>query len=921
MLEKMKAVLRLVIASMAVVLAIALPTQSLYAAEEEAADKIFMIVLDGSGSLKDTDMDNLNLTGSQMFSNALPVQGAKIGVVGFGKRAGSIYNFKSINGRISPIERDHMSHVELVSEPIEMTISSKADEIFESINEYCKTIVTGGITQTPIGSALLTALDVMLSQKEIADGADNAGIILITDGRYTTPEKESDDIEPGYIREAVKIAQEHRWPIYVVELDYNGDNDQYDYSIRFREMLGDITADVPTSVIQYGKKHVTLTRDINDLSLQSSNLLNYFSNVLRVSYPESIMENKPRNFENGKIIQEFSLPPLTSEMNILCIGQGIKSISLTNNETGETKTFNSKGYGENWRFNTETDKYMALKMVAPDPGTYIIEIVGSGNDKVFIQSFLNKDADMAIFASTAKGDEVVNGSAIFHDEGGNGSAVLDVKANLVYGGLKPKEDRSYYETYAAQLNVYHNGSAAADTYNLEASEDGYIAKIPLDGYGDYRFEAELTLKHKDVTEPMTFKTKESLAFTVRNEKFKLNGTNPTPYTLYVNENLQGVDLVNKYFSNPDGDAPIASLVVLSAEEIVDGPSIVENADGTFVLNAGKHETEEKYLLSVRDKETSLNEAESVELTLSIVNREPVYLGGLPTSLTFVEDFPFFKDGKLYASHYQGSENLKLGEYFSDPDGLPLKYVINGEELIVNLNIGEFEISKVDDDLTIIPKSSGNTTISISAKDSDNALSNEIYLSISTTRWIDKYIVAIRIVLVIIVLVILAICVLWILRTLVGVKVSITLNITDNIPERNISIVPLGDMVFLKGPYPDKQRYKGYPKSILFKTALGVLTNIRHDTVIPYLDKWTIIAPWFFMINRLKLKVVAPKDYKLQIDDEKTERDNDPIYRKKANVTFGYGSFGTKRHHEIRVFDNSENSDAEKMYVYIELERN
>ena len=192
-----------------------------WAKEEEKENIDFVLVLDCSKSMDSSDPESLSIRAAKMFVDMLPVENTRVAVVGFGPEWG-----KSTYVLDYDSKTDTMSKVAYDLNAVSTQEKAEVKNSVEAIKaEGAK--ADGDLTYTQVGYALETANDIL--QKNNSK-KNSACIVLMSDGRLTEKEsiKKKDAYKSGNmtlyksVENAVDVASENEWPVYCLELNYDG---------------------------------------------------------------------------------------------------------------------------------------------------------------------------------------------------------------------------------------------------------------------------------------------------------------------------------------------------------------------------------------------------------------------------------------------------------------------------------------------------------------------------------------------------------------------------------------------------------------------------------------------------------------------------------------------------------------------------
>ncbi|MFL0197574.1 vWA domain-containing protein [Clostridium sp. WILCCON 0269] len=375
-------------------------------------DVIF--VLDSSGSMKESDPEEIRVEAIKMFLDMGQVKGNKAGLVAYSDNIVREHNLDSIN----------------------------SSEDKDRIKSMASDIPLGQKTDTGLG--LLEAVKLMESGHQ---NGNNPVIILLSDGK-NDPERSSEE-SLNDLNSAISICSSKGYPVYTIGLNYDGTVD--------KTQLSNISNSTK------GKSYITnsaadLPGILTDIYADNSKLKVQDGGTIKATgdYQELKV-----NIPNSNVL----------EANISMLSDSPVEVKLLNPSGGEVAI-----PSENTLF-TSSSKYSMLKIINPVKGQWTVKVKGVSGSNIKVSYIFNYDFQVkANFTpeNPGKGDKV-KVSAYFSS---NGDKIEDtelyntVKAKLIVKNLK---DNSIKEIYLSNKDNLFKGeySYLGDgKYELKVRVDG-----------------------------------------------------------------------------------------------------------------------------------------------------------------------------------------------------------------------------------------------------------------------------------------------------------------------------------------------------------------------------------------------------------------------------------------------------------------
>ena len=437
---------------MFVVILLAIPQLILASTNNDQLDAV--LVIDASGSMKETDPNKLGLEGVKLFVDMMAATGNQVGLVTYGGEVGATYPMTKVDTKED-----------------KEAIKSFVDHISREL-EY--TDITTGLKEA-------------LKMQEARDTSwgNSPLIIIFTDGNNAVGGVENRDnqIIDQELEVLLKEAKNKNYPIYTIGLNDNGKLNE-EYLKNISEQTGALAfatkdaKDLPDILIQIFASH-------SNLKVQSLQTLTGTG-----EYEEVVI-----NIPNNNVL----------EANISVASSSPISFKLVDPQ-GDSRMIPSEGITLH-----ESSAYQLLKIAKPSEGDWKLYVKGAKGDKINIDLVYNYDLEVSLEplgqTDFGKGDTLnisaylsLQGSPI-EDDGLYQKATstlilrdtntgIETRVNMVTnnqrfeGSYKLKEegnfevsvlveDSSYErESNTIPIKVGKAGSKPVDTLNHEEDESG-----------------------------------------------------------------------------------------------------------------------------------------------------------------------------------------------------------------------------------------------------------------------------------------------------------------------------------------------------------------------------------------------------------------------------------------------------------------
>lgn len=595
-------------------------------AEESGSATIdFVLVVDCTGSLSESDPLKWGVEAAKLFVETLPTENVRVSVIGFGAEWDTmeVYTIKGADRTFN-----------LVTEAF--PLSNSGEEMQN--DRICKVLEqigdeSGNYTQ--IGYALSAAVDVLEQGK--AD-QDSACIILVSDGRITGQsdyiEQEENYERYKCIEDAISVASLKEWPVYCLELNYDKLNGESGWQGRLaREQLEHISGST-------GGERIEVTGTDTVLHKFTEIIEQYFD--VQPDKDEIVLQDK-------KAVKKFTVAEMTAETNIIVSGKEldrINRIAITDPD-GNTKDYQENSYTESRRVIFNSPHYIMSKLIKPNAGEWAVTAYGDDGVKIEIQIIPLQEVELKL--NTLKDLS----SGVYRNE------LVEFTAHFAYNDQSYSSD-TFYEDSNAFLEILETG----EKFPMKGNRDNYEGAVSFERAGSYTVCA--------VVEDGIFrndrKVSENYNIQVKVESIAPLSESIPDQTMAVGSSLT-LDC-SKYFNREDNGQIIYS-ASSSDKTALSKCDITE--EGVLIIEAG--EKAGTFQMSVSGKDVDLEEPDILQFSLAITNEKPRIQGEEQINLELVagSNSVFGKLASLFHMNLQNEMVLDLGRYFADPENLPLQY--------------------------------------------------------------------------------------------------------------------------------------------------------------------------------------------------------------------------------------------------------
>ena len=329
----------------------------------------FVLILDGSDSMLHSDPDALYISAARMFIDMLPSENARLAVVGFGPDYGEeAYRGIQFEPEESYRNRQVKVYYDLQSiadQDSKQTAKAAVSRSKQETDDF------PGLTYTPIGYAMQTANAIL---EEGNSAPENAAIILLSDGRVSgQSDGYNDALDYRSIDEASEFAASKGWPVYCLELNFDGANDSTHWrgKIGHHQMRDNIPERTDTEPIA-----------LNDPDEAERAFTEIFARFFEAT---ETMTMESDTIEGGKASMDFTVDEMVAETNITLTGPiaEVESVELIEPD-GTSEMYNvSDGNIDNLdRKVVFEDRYISLKLIMPPDGGWTVSVYGTDGVRI-----------------------------------------------------------------------------------------------------------------------------------------------------------------------------------------------------------------------------------------------------------------------------------------------------------------------------------------------------------------------------------------------------------------------------------------------------------------------------------------------------------------------------------------------------------
>ena len=352
----------------------------------------FVLILDGSDSMLHSDPDALYISAARMFIDMLPSENARLAVVGFGPDYGEeAYRGIQFEPEESYRNRQVKVYYDLQSiadQDSKQTAKAAVSRSKQETDDF------PGLTYTPIGYAMQTANAIL---EEGNSAPENAAIILLSDGRVSgQSDGYNDALDYRSIDEASEFAASKGWPVYCLELNFDGANDSTHWrgKIGHHQMRDNIPERTDTEPIA-----------LNDPDEAERAFTEIFARFFEAT---ETMTMESDTIEGGKASMDFTVDEMVAETNITLTGPiaEVESVELIEPD-GTSEMYNvSDGNIDNLdRKVVFEDRYISLKLIMPPDGGWTVSVYGTDGVRIGLYAVSIRELTLLLTDNLPPADE------------------------------------------------------------------------------------------------------------------------------------------------------------------------------------------------------------------------------------------------------------------------------------------------------------------------------------------------------------------------------------------------------------------------------------------------------------------------------------------------------------------------------------
>lgn len=804
-------------------------------AAESASDDTkvdFVLVLDCSGSMDSSDQQGLSISAAKMFADMIPMENARIGVVGFGGDWGKqayVYN-----------KDKKATTFTTVAFPLSDIEDSKNKNQVKAAIDDAATKRNDKNANTNMGYALQAASEMLRGGNS---EAGEACIVLMSDGRMTANKdadsaeeaaKENVDLywmdEKHSVRTSVSLEAAledlaaNEWPVYCLELAFD-----------LKEGKTNFT--VPTG--QYQMQHIADATGGQKVTAESNTEVEKaFSDIFAKFYDVDI-KRQEGVIEDGKASLEFEVEEMIAEMNITVTGSemdAITAIELTDAQ-GNSKKYEKSAETDSRMVIFDDKNYAMIKLMQPMAGNWAITAYGSDGIKINLMAIPMLEVNFSLNTSADLSQVIPKGGSV------------DFTACFVYNDKSLSSERFYHDN-PAYLEIIETGEKT----DMTGSSDNYSGSITFKQSGTYTVRA--------VVESGRFRNdrKESGEFTVTVENLPSEVTG-TMEDLDMGFNAQQDIDCTKYFSNPDNDP-------LKYKIEVDQTSGITGTVEKDILTLKTGVKAGDYTIRVLANDGAMEKDIEQSFTVHLVNQPLKEKGSGKITKTIsynVKGVPGFIK-KLFRMDVEEVETIDANEYFEDPDGVPPVFEVKDlpEDSAVLVENGEPGI------LNVSGKSKGEVTFKLVAKDaSDESISFEKEVTVKSVS-AGSYIWGNIWGIVLIIVIVLVIIIILLVAAFAGRKIYGVWNATVGVREEGpLAVGKMGHGKKSTCTLKDFLADMGFPEDAIMNTqvVLKAGNNFTKTVVITGLQHAESVAINGASVKNSKVAIKKKQHIDIEIDGQ------------------------------------------------------
>lgn len=668
---------RIVCSILTAVMCLVMMAGIIQAKETERESVDFVLVLDCSKSMDSSDPESMSISAAKMFVDMLPVENTRIAVVGFGSNWGKstyVLDYDSNTDTMAKVAYN----IDSVSVDEKQEVKSSVDAIKA---EGAK--ADGAQTYTQVGYALETANDIL---KKNNSKKDSACIVLMSDGRLTEKEKikKKDAYKSGNltlfksVENSIKVAKENEWPIYCLELNYDGlkSGDSWQKNTAIQQMT-----------------RIAEGTDGKRIEVNSpSQIYEAFTEIFSRFYENENFEVSVLTLTDGKATKEFNVPDMTAEASITISGTEtaqIDSVEITDPK-GVTKKYEKSEKSDSRIVTFENNKYIMVKLLQPAVGNWSVTAYGKDGITIKVMSTSIQEMNLHLVTQQDTEGTLQKGKPV------------EFTASFVYNGISYSSEK-FYQDNPAFLEIVETG----DKFEMTSGTDNYKGTVTFNESGVYTVRAvvESGYFRSDRKESQTY------TFSVDNLPTEATGT-MDDQELGLNATAE-IDCT-KYFTNPDNDTLYYDL----QKDETSGITGEFNESGVLTLRAGQKAGD--YEVTVTARDGAMDEPVKQTFAVSIAN-QPAKMKGSDKIYCKVsynaDSLPEWLINMAGVDRV-GDAQIDCDEHFEDPDEIPMVYEI--KDLGKTDAIDVSDQTKDEGKIVIAGKGKGEVTFVLQAADASDS---------------------------------------------------------------------------------------------------------------------------------------------------------------------------------------------------------
>ncbi|MBT3319643.1 MAG: VWA domain-containing protein [Clostridia bacterium] len=438
------------------------------------------------------------------------------------------------------------------------------------------------------------------------------------------------------------------------------------------------------SVDRVSLEEISLGTDAGDplITEEPRELSEFFSEIFK-RYYKNIQPRETVEVKEGDAFYKIEIPQMVLETSIVINGVSADTVTTLMGPSGVVIEFDNVQYQ---KFGGKT--YNVIKLIEPVSGEWSVQISGLdySMDAISVQSLNVVDLPVVLEVPL---DEIYIGKPAL------------IETYLLYKGEKVT-DEDYYNGADATVLVTNAATNEVESYPMTFCGSNLCADIIFEDFGEYIVKANIVTPYfeRESGEAQILVTNH--ATEIKKQFGEVN--------LKVGAGDQ-FDL-SDYFS--DSDNNIVSYEALMSEQSAITAQIRRDV---LYLDAGGQAGKVSVIVSAIDSE---GEKTDQEFTVVVKNTPTLIEKQIGELLLIL--------GKEYT--------LKLEQYFSDPDGLPVTIQVEIEDKV---NCVVYE--STNNMLYIKGVNSGRASISLVMTDSDNEsveISGEVVVKTALVYWLERF---------------------------------------------------------------------------------------------------------------------------------------------------------------------------------------